>query len=75
MTEGYVVVFRSTRNALLRQGRRNWQTRADMLARVEADGIVAPSLSEALAQCADFIPGSSGVVAVDYAEWRREMGA
>ena len=68
----HVVIFKGTRNALLRDGRRNWQTRQDMLDRVQTDGIVASSKDAALTEAAGFRPGSSPIIAVPYAAWVTE---
>lgn len=70
----YVVIFKSTRNALLRPGVPNWKNREDMLTRVETDGIVGPSKTSAIAQAVGFRPGSSSIIAVDLDDWKVEMG-
>lgn len=70
----YVVVFRSTGNALLRPGVPNWRTRADMVARVSVDGVTGETAELALAGAADFRRGVSGLVAVPFVDWARAYG-
>lgn len=70
----YVVIFRSTRNALLRPGRRNWQDRADMCSRVQHDGVTGVTADAAEWAADQFRPGSSRLAVVPFTEWLAEMG-